>query len=65
MSELFDKLTDLKKDLASLDHQIEGAAYMIDNESPHHNFMKYLQRSLCRIHDQIGFQIKTLPKCDE
>ena len=43
-------IKDIKKDLSSLDHQIEGAAYMINEDSPHRNFLNDLQRCLKAMH---------------
>lgn len=60
-------IKDIKKDLSSLDHQIEGAAYMINEDSPHRNFLNYLQRCLRGMHDKIGFELKinknNMPNC--
>ena len=67
MSELIEKLKEIKKDLGSLDHQIEGAKYMVDEDSSVYNFLNYLQRCLLGMHDKIGFEIKTninkIPNC--
>jgi hypothetical protein len=55
MSEL---LGDIKKDLGSLEQQLEGASYMLSDESPHYKFLKYVQRCILGMHDKIGFEIK-------
>lgn len=52
------EIIDIKKDLANLSEQIEGAAYMVNENSPHHEFLKYVQRAVLGMHDKIGFQIK-------
>ncbi len=59
MSQLIEDLKEIKTDLSSLDHQIEGAKYMVDEESPAHNFLNYLQRCLGGMHDKLGWGIRT------
>lgn len=62
-----EELKEIKKDLAALDHQIEGAKYMVDEDSPSYVFLNYLQRCLVGMHDKIGFELKinknNMPNC--
>jgi hypothetical protein len=59
MNDLTESLIEIRKDLRNLDHQIEGAAYMINENSPHREFLKYIQRCLRGTHDSIAFQLKS------
>jgi hypothetical protein len=67
MNDLNEELKDIKKDLSSLGHQIEGAKYMVSESSATFNFLLYLQRCLSGMHDKIAWEIKThknhIPNC--
>jgi hypothetical protein len=58
MNDFIQEIIDVKKDLANLNEQIEGASYMVNDNSPHYDFLKYLQRVLMGMHDKLGFQLK-------
>lgn len=67
MNNLTEELKQIKKDLSSLDHQIEGASYMVSKESPTFKFLLYLQSCLRGMHDKLAWEIKTyknnIPNC--
>lgn len=58
MNDLIQVVIEMKKDLSNLSEQIEGASYMVNENSPHYEFLKYLQRVVISMHDKLGFQIK-------
>lgn len=67
MNDLFEQLEEIKKDLANLEQQIEGACYMVSALSPTYKFLTYIQRCVFGIHDKILCEIKTnktyIPNC--
>jgi hypothetical protein len=58
MNDLTESLIEIRNKLRTLDDQIEGAAYMVNENSPHREFLKYIQRCLRGTHDSISFQLK-------
>ncbi len=67
MNSLIEELKEIKKDMRSLDQQIEGASYMVSKDSPTFKFLLYLQSCLRGMHDKLGWEIKTsknnIPNC--
>jgi hypothetical protein len=58
MNELISVLIDLKKDMGNLAEQIYGARMMVNEKSPHYEFLKYVGHAIDGFHDKIAFQIK-------
>lgn len=67
MNDLKEELKEIRKDLNNLDHQIEGAKYMVSEGSATFTFLSYIQRCLSGMHDKIAWEIKThknnIPNC--
>lgn len=59
MNDLLETLKEMKKDLADLGSQIEGASYMLHMKSPHRDFLNYLKGCMRGMHDKLAFEIKT------
>jgi hypothetical protein len=58
MNDLIELMTEMKNDLASLSEQIYGAAKMVNQESPHCEFLRYVMQVVDRFHDKLAFQLK-------
>jgi hypothetical protein len=58
MNDLIVELIEMKKDLASLSQQIYGAMKMVNQESPHCEFLRYVMQVIDGFHDKLGFQLK-------
>ena len=58
MSDIIELLNEIKFNLDDLSEQLEGAAYMLNENSPHREFLKYLKRCLCDMHDKIAWNLK-------
>jgi hypothetical protein len=58
MNDLIHEVIDIKKDLANLAEQIEGASHMLNPRSPHYSFLKYIQSVIDGFHDKLAFQLK-------
>jgi hypothetical protein len=58
MNDLISQLIDIKKELSNLSEQIYGASLMVNDMSPHFDFLRYLMRAVDGFHDKIAFQLK-------
>lgn len=58
MNDLIQEIIDIKKDLATLSEQVHGAAFMVNELSPQHEFFMYIQRVLLAMHDKLAIHLK-------
>ncbi len=58
MNELISVMVEIKKDLAALAEQLEGAKAITNEKSPTYSYFTHLQRVIFGMHDKLGFQLK-------
>ena len=58
MSDLVVTMENVKEGLGTLCDQIEGAARMLNDNSPHREFMDYIRSCLTGMHANIAWELK-------